>query len=351
MKLVQILNKDIVRERLIEEWNSFAGSRNEVVGHMNKTLKELGHEEEFRYTTWYEQMSPLVKSLVDRDELELARREINLTKRSKRINRLSLEARKQIQDIDFMESFNEMVKETLQHSEQYVPDESLRQHVYVEDLDNTCRVFLSDVHYMEGDGQRLEDIMLNVFNETIKEHNVELIFNGDIIQGCLRESDIIDGNLRIDKQAKQFADIIIACLSTYDNNVKAITFIPGNHDRINITKSYDGNTPSMITLVDSILTYAMPHLNIKTVRELNFNNCKVIHGDQFRGKKAIKEYYAFTNYTIYHAHYHHHYVDGNVIGLPSLSEPNEYEKSLGIKPNVPSYYVLDSRGYGKVIYV
>lgn len=336
-----------MRQKLIDTWMVTGGSMEDKKDAMDSCLEHNGFEERFKYSTYYEQMNPIIQSISTINEDDLVRRELALIKRRKKINKMSKFVNDKMEDVAtgelILDSFMQAVKE-------HEAFEPIVWHNNVSFESNGLKtVYLSDIHFMEGDGARVEEIFEDISCQLEENEKVRLIFTGDLIQGCLRESDMISGNLRIDKQITQLADVIIGCVATYlFESISEIILIPGNHDRINITKQYDENTPTVVTMLHSILTYALPNVDIILTQEYRYRDYIVIHGDQFKGKKAIQNYYRDMPQQIVHAHYHHHYVEGNCMGLPSLSEPNAYERSLGIEDNEPAY-MIEKDGYWKKI--
>lgn len=337
-----------MRQKLIDTWVASEGSMEEKKEDMDSCLEDNGFEERFKYSTYYEQMNPIIQSISSVDESDLIRRELALIKRRKKVNKMSKYVNDKMEDVATGEIILNSFMETLKEHEDWEPiyfDSGFRV-----DESNIKTVYISDLHFMEGDGDRVERLFLDIARNWNGVEQIRLIFTGDLIQGCLRESDIVSGNLRIDKQITQLADCIIGCISCYLHEVVSqIVLIPGNHDRINITKQYDENTPNVVTVLKSILSYTLPTVDVVMTHEFTYNGYLVIHGDQFNSKKAIQSYYKDEIFDVVHAHYHHHYIEGNVMGLPSLSEPNAYEKRLGIADNIPAYMIEKDDYWKKVI--
>ena len=217
---------------------------------------------------------------------------------------------------------------------------------------NINYVFFSDFHYQNQEQNKIiEKSFLKMYQEC--DNNICLILTGDIIQGCLRINDILNGNWNPIEQTINFCKTFLQFIDT--KKIKKIIILPGNHDelRLSALKEYKGiDNPSITFLIKEFINAKYENLaEVKKEWKININDKEylVYHGHQFKGKNAIKKYADYNrDKFIIHAHLHHYYLNDNIIGLPSLALQNEYEFSLGIAPNKPAFLVLKN-GWHKLI--
>lgn len=219
--------------------------------------------------------------------------------------------------------------------------------------ENLTYVFLSDFHYRnEKDNDYINKVFKDIYQRT--SGDIHLILMGDLVQGNLRISDILNGDSDI---VAQILNVSNCLLNNIDiKRIKQISILKGNHDEIRLS-SMNGNfgvtNPNMCYICASMINAKYKDL-AQVYNELDITSGKqdyhIIHGHQFKGENKLKQYANYTPDLItIHAHYHHYYVDGNVIGLPCLCEPNDYEKSLGIKPGSRGYLILKDNFYSMII--
>jgi hypothetical protein len=203
-------------------------------------------------------------------------------------------------------------------------------------FDETSLMFVSDIHY-SGDKVGLSKT-LSFVEGVLKSHlelgSVKLFLTGDVIQGYLRIDDILNEQWDPVKQSVEFTQCFIQQFSKHKDKDVELILIPGNHDEIRVINGLKGvNNPTIMSYVYAILQSEGFNVTLtdEYIGSMNNNVYKVIHGHTHFGKNAIKKYNQNENYKLFHAHLHHFYVSENIVGLPSLAEPSDYEKALGIK--------------------
>jgi len=215
----------------------------------------------------------------------------------------------------------------------------------IKDLDV---VFMADIHHLGGESSNL--IVDNFFkNVESLTKSYSLVIPGDLIQGKLHNDDYITNNKKTMQQTLELTNCLIKNIRK--SSIKNIIILPGNHDeiRLNGMNVKGANNEYFAEVVFAILQKEFPNIPMRYEEQeyefkLNGTYYKVIHGHIERSKVVMKKVADRYNGILIHAHLHHFYASGNMIGLPALSQPNLYEKSLGLEDNEPSYMILYSNG-------
>lgn len=214
-------------------------------------------------------------------------------------------------------------------------------------------VFLSDFHYRnEKDNEYINKVFNSVYNET--SGNIHLILMGDLVQGNLRITDILNGDSDIIAQVLSVSNLILNNIDI--KRIKKVSILKGNHDEIRLNSmkgNYGVSNPNLCYIASEMINAKYKSLS-NVYDELDIVSGKqqfhIIHGHQFKGENKLRQYASYTPDVItIHAHYHHYYVDNNTIGLPALCDPNDYEKSLGIKAGSKGYFIIKDNFYKNII--
>lgn len=214
-------------------------------------------------------------------------------------------------------------------------------------------VFLSDFHYRnEKDNEYINKVFNSVYNETSGE--IHLILMGDLVQGNLRITDILNGDSDIIAQVLSVSNLILNNIDI--KRIKKVSILKGNHDEIRLNSmkgNYGVSNPNLCYIASEMINAKYESLS-NVYDELDIVSGKqqfhIIHGHQFKGENKLRQYASYTPDVItIHAHYHHYYVDNNTIGLPALCDPNDYEKSLGIKAGSKGYFIIKDNFYKNII--
>lgn len=214
-------------------------------------------------------------------------------------------------------------------------------------------VFLSDLHYRnENDNEYINKVFKSVYNET--SGDIHLILMGDLVQGNLRITDILNGDSDIIAQVLGVSNLILNNIDI--KRIKKVSILKGNHDEVRLNSmkgNYGISNPNLCYIASEMINAKYKGLS-NVYDELDIvsgkQNYHIIHGHQFKGENKLRQYASYTPDVItIHAHYHHYYVDNNVIGLPALCDPNDYEKSLGIKEGSKGYFIIKDNFYKNII--
>lgn len=214
-------------------------------------------------------------------------------------------------------------------------------------------VFLSDFHYRnEKDNEYINKVFNSVYNET--SGDIHLILMGDLVQGNLRITDILNGDSDIIAQVLSVSNLILNNIDI--KRIKKVSILKGNHDEIRLNSmkgNYGVSNPNLCYIASEMINAKYKSLS-NVYDELDIVSGKqqfhIIHGHQFKGENKLRQYASYTPDVItIHAHYHHYYVDNNTIGLPALCDPNDYEKSLGIKAGSKGYFIIKDNFYKNII--
>ncbi len=205
-------------------------------------------------------------------------------------------------------------------------------------------VFLSDFHYIDDDS-KVDNVLQDVYSRT-GEH--VLVLTGDIIQGFLRVDDYFNEQWDPVVQMTSFSNRFIQRLDV--TKTRKVVIIPGNHDEVRLSTGHKGTkAPTFVGMLKAMLDIKFGEDFSEVTDCYTLGEHRVYHGHQFKGKNAIKKWCMNTGEKIIHAHLHHFYIDGDIIGLPSLSDPNSYEKSIGEAPNRLEYVIINESGFIKKI--
>lgn len=206
----------------------------------------------------------------------------------------------------------------------------------------------SDIHF-RGKAEELVDLLQGISNTGCKS----VLFNGDIIQGFLRDNDFYNPTINPLDQATQFVAIVTQWLNDeVAAHIEEVIILPGNHDEIRHSQNIKGGLNCSYAQVIASMLEANTKKVVRFTKkaELQFRGevYTVIHGDGFRGINAIKNYYG--NSPVIHGHYHNLQIEGNRVSLPSCCSGNSYEKSLGITPTPPAIAVIKENSLEVIYY-
>ncbi len=232
-----------------------------------------------------------------------------------------------------------MISEINQKSELLKP-------ISVTPIDGTdaTHVFLSDFHYINDD-MKVDKVLADVYSRT-GEH--VMVLTGDIIQGFLRVDDYFNEEWDPVIQMTKFSNRFIQRLDT--TKTKKLIILPGNHDEVRLSTGHKGvKAPTFVGMLKAMLDIKYGAEFSEVLDSYLCGEYRVYHGHQFRGKNAIKKWNENTGEKLIHAHLHHFYINGDIIGLPALSDPNSYEKSIGEAPNKLEYVIINESGFIKKI--
>jgi hypothetical protein len=297
----------------------------------------------FEYGTWsrYIKAWVAISNMDISDDEVLAEKQLQLDLKIKTYQNKNMVLNRNIRNFAKGMRFYQDLSDNVELGD-YVPED------YYSDAINSDlpHYFIGDVHH-EGNEDCSE-----LFKKAIRlvdrsDEDYVLVFPGDLIQGQLRTSDLLNSQ-SVSKQINTFCNDLVETLNP-EGNCKKIVILPGNHDRVNIFKDlYHKDADSFAYIIAGVLEGKL-NIPITLTWEYNFihndENYLVTHGDWSRGKNKIIEYYRNFDGKVIHAHYHHHYVQDNVIGLPALAKGNAYEKSLGLQPNVSEVFVIKDGFY------
>jgi hypothetical protein len=203
-------------------------------------------------------------------------------------------------------------------------------------------VFLSDFHFRD-ETTKVAEVMQDVKEsmwEMYPGKKYVIVLTGDSIQGVLRHGDLFEENWNPVEQTVKFSKVFADNVDIY--NVAKIVVIPGNHGEIRVSDYKGLKNPNHEMYIAAQLKVEFGEDKVEYTDYYYGGNVEVIHGHQFMGKAKIQSYAKQdpTRFLI-HAHLHNFSIIDNVISLPALSEPNDYELGLGFEPNVPRYVIVD----------
>lgn len=202
---------------------------------------------------------------------------------------------------------------------------------------------VSDIHY-----QGYDDDLHNLMAEMSDEGLTEIIFNGDIIQGYLRESDLYNPIASPIDQLKKFVSIVTPYLKEMQvQSLRKVVIMPGNHDEHRLMKQVIGDmNKSFDELLAFMLQLSIPQLDIiysaTTTVEHRDKDWLVVHGNGHRGEKALRDFY--TSGAVMYGHYHNFKIDDRFVSLPAACRSNSYEKFLGIPNSETAGFVVVTNG-------
>lgn len=206
-------------------------------------------------------------------------------------------------------------------------------------LSNGRVAIVSDIHY-QGFDSDLHNLMVEMRDEGL----TEVIFNGDIIQGYLRESDLYNPVSSPIEQLQNFVAIVTPYLKEmHEQGLKKVVIMPGNHDEHRLMKQIIGDmNKSFDELLAFMLQLSIPTLDIiysaTTTVEHRDKDWLVVHGNGHRGEKALRDYYISGG--VMYGHYHNYKVDDRFVSLPAACRSNSYEKFLGIPNSETAGFVV-----------
>lgn len=217
--------------------------------------------------------------------------------------------------------------------------------------DKMTYVFLSDIHYRDSNDN---EIIKNTFKDIYKRVNgdIHLVIMGDIVQGNMRISDVLNGDIDIIQQVLEFSKVLIENIDS--KQIKKVSILKGNHDEIRLSSmngNYGVTNPNLCYVCNEIINARFNGMS-SVYDELDITSggtqFHLLHGHQFKGMKHLQEYYKNHKGFVIHGHWHTYYLKDNVIGLPKLCSANDYEKSLGINDDSIGYFIL-SNGFTQQI--
>lgn len=227
-------------------------------------------------------------------------------------------------------------------------------------------IFLSDIHIGLYEYSIHENIFDNLAKSIINEVDdvCDFVFTGDIIENILRLSNLVQLKMDITSEVINAIELIINLFETIINNkitIRNVYFlIDDNHGQIRVLNSkrneYNDNYNHLISY--SLKNYCA-RKGINYIAEfdnfyinINGTDFRITHGHQFKGEKALHQYYLTEN--IIYGHFHNFkYIDDDriIISLPSLISNTDYQKSLGFAYNLDCKYVILDKGFTKCVSV
>ena len=323
---------------LYKTWAS-VGDKKSTVALLNDKF-----DTEFAYETWSRYLSTLIPiyeagGVTNEDitealvKLKIQKQQTNVEKNH--LNKMYRHFGRQDLILDkFKESF-----ESIQHEDyKFKGDRTKISGDYTFDLPH---VFLSDFHF-KNEKNKVAEVLKDV-EETIWEQygtKCVIVLTGDSVQGVLRHGDLFEENWNPVQQTCVFAKVF--CDNISPSWVEKVVVIPGNHGEIRVSDYKGLKNPNHEQYIATIIGTTFGEDFVEYTDYYYGGSVEVFHGHQFRGKTKIQAYAKQDPSTFFvHAHLHNFSIIDNVVSLPALSEPNEYEMSLGFEDNVPRYVIID----------
>lgn len=224
------------------------------------------------------------------------------------------------------------------------------------------QVFIvSDLHYVDKNRSKslnkMGEMWMDNWNNS---ENVEIVFNGDLIENTHHISQLLDeksSNPSI--QAVEVANIIAEQVAYFKSNSNAnitLKWIVGNHDEIRqITKALETPNTNWVVVIKGIVDALLKEYGIKSSDSSRFEVIKnddkgmhIQHGhllksnrqenvEQFLIKKSILEGKLYGMYVISHFHQFRHWImkgskdNNHVVLTPSMKDWNgEFEDNMNM---------------------
>lgn len=246
----------------------------------------------------------------------------------------NIKMNKHIKQLAFYDITKESIKECLTSVDTIKYDKMITPNLVLSDDEKVC--IISDIHY-----QGYDKDLHNMFDSMLHTDYTTIVFNGDIIQGYLRESDLYNPLSSPIEQIQGFISIATPYLE-HMFYLKKVVIIPGNHDEHRLMKQIVGDiNKSFDELLAFMLQLLLPKIEVVYVNEFKVTyrdtEWLVVHGNGHRGEKALRDYYKTGN--VMYGHYHNFKLDDIFISLPPACRSNSYEKFLGIPYSETAGYV------------
>lgn len=214
------------------------------------------------------------------------------------------------------------------------------------DSDGPIDVYLADFHWRNDndDYGTMHNLKKKLLKFRNKKMNIYLM--GDLVQGVLRIDDLYAGSIDPIKQVLAFSKSFCNMIS--DFSINKLTILKGNHDELRLLNHKGIENPH---ISDVARVFIDAKLGIKSVvcEEVETETAIILHGHQFGGKKAIEREFKGNSKLLIHAHYHHFYINENIIGLPALCGRSSFERRLALNSK-KGFFVMEKNKM-EVVYV